>query len=91
MKWLRRSDEELKDHYRSVFGSKSQAGGDAVFRDLYDRCGVAKTNFVPGQPDMSAFNDGCRSIFLYILQMAYEPEQVIEKLKDIEATEYIDE
>jgi hypothetical protein len=52
---------------------------------------MARTNFVPGEPDLSAFNDGCRSIFLHILQMAYEPEQIEEKVKETASMEIIDD
>jgi hypothetical protein len=89
MKFRRGGDKELRGHYQAAFGPQCGAAGQAVFMDLYDRCGAVKTNFVPGDPQLSAFNDGCRSIFLYILQMAYEPEDVLSKLKETESTEYL--
>ena len=91
MKWPRRKGEDLKASYATVFGPKSASGGQDVFLDLYDKCGMAKTNFVAGEPDLSAFNDGCRSIFLYILQMSHEPEQIVERIKETESMEIIDD
>lgn len=91
MKLKRGKEKELREHYRTLFGPQSGPNGQAVFHDLYDRCGVAKTNFVPNDPYYSAFNDGCRSIFLYILEMAYEPDRVLETLKETASTEHIDD
>ncbi len=91
MKWLRRSNEDLKEDYRSLFGPACGPAGQAVFLDLFAKCGMAETNFAPGQPDLSAFNDGCRSIFLHILQLAYEPDQVPEKIKETASIEVIDD
>jgi len=82
---------ELKAAYAALFGPGCGAGGQAVFLDLFDKCGMARTNFVPGEPDLSAFNDGTRSIFLHILQMAYEPDQIPEKIKETASMEIIND
>jgi hypothetical protein len=91
MKWKRQTADDLRDHYRAIFGSGCGPAGHAIFLDLFEKSGMARTNFVPGEPDLSSFNDGCRSLFLHILQMAYEPGQVVEKIQETSATEYIDE
>jgi hypothetical protein len=91
MKWKRSKNSDLKAAYEALFGSQSGPAGQIVFLDLWDKCGMARTNFVPGEPDLSAFNDGCRSIFLHILQMAYEPEQIEEKVKETASMEIIDD
>ena len=89
MKWKREDAQEIKEHYKALFGPKCSASGQAVFLDLFDKSGMARTNFVPGEPDQSSFNDGLRSLFLHILQMAYEPDQIVDKIKETSTTEYI--
>ena len=89
MKWKRDTAKGLKEHYRTVFGPGCGPAGHAIFLDLFERSGMANSNFVPGQPDLSSFNDGCRSLFLHILQMAYEPGQIPDKIKETSSTEYI--
>ena len=91
MIWKRSSAKQLREAYKTLFGVHSGPAGHTVFLDLFEHCGMAKTNFVPGDPYLSAFNDGCRSIFVYLLQMAYEPDQVVEKLKETASTEYVNE
>lgn len=52
---------------------------------------MARTSFVPGEPDTLAFNDGLRSLFLHILQMTFEPNEIKEVITETMETEYIDE
>ena len=90
MKWTRRKAQELRAEYQSIFGPDGGPAGQSVFLDLFDKCGMARTNFVRGDPEASAFNDGCRSIFLHILQMTFEPGEVPEVITETTKTEYID-
>jgi hypothetical protein len=85
----RNSDKELRAHYKSLFGSKGGTAGQAVFLDLYEKSGIAKTSYVPGDRDALLFNDGLRSLFLHVLEMSYEPDNIVDKLKDTVSTEYI--
>jgi len=57
----------LKSAYASIFKGEM---GKIVMNDLKEWCHVNKTSIVPGQPDISAFNEGKRFIFLRICSMA---------------------
>jgi hypothetical protein len=91
VKWRRISNKELRENYRAVFGPASGPAAQHVWLDLWDKCGMTRTNFVPGQPDTSAFNDGCRSIFLHILQMTYEPNEQPQAVNEVAGTEFLNE
>jgi len=88
MKWKRQTNKELKAAYVATFGAAAGPAAQTVFLDLFEKSGMARTNFVPGEPDTLAFHDGLRSLFLHILQMTYEPEAVQEVIKETLATEY---
>ena len=90
MKWNRQTNKELRADYQAVFGDGCGPASHRVFLDLFEQAGMARTNFVPGEPDTSSFNDGCRSLFLHILQMTFEPEQIPEKINETLKTEYIE-
>jgi hypothetical protein len=85
----RNSDKELRAHYKALFVISKGPAGQAVFRDLYEKSGVGKTLYVPGDRDALLFNDGLRSLFLHILEMTYEPDDIVEKLKEITSMEYL--
>ncbi len=88
MKWKRRSNKEVKESYVATFGASSGPAAQTVFLDLFEKSGMARTNFVPGEPDTLAFNDGLRSLFLHILQMTCETDEAREVIKETLATEY---
>lgn len=91
MKWKKQTDKKLKEAYKATFGPKCGPAAHTVFLDLFEKSGMARTNFVPGEPDTLAFNDGCRSLFLHLLQMTYEPSEIVETINETLETEYIDE
>jgi hypothetical protein len=55
----------LKDDYRQTFSGEA---GQRVLADLLRVCRVSHPTFAPGVPDMTAFNEGARSVGLRILK-----------------------
>lgn len=50
--------------YKRIF---AHADGQAVLRDLIHRFGYCRVStFVAGQPDLTAFNEGRRSVLMHI-------------------------
>lgn len=43
--------------------------GRLIVGDLIRYCGLARSSFVPGQPDQTAFNEGARDVLLHVLGM----------------------
>lgn len=79
----KKESHELKEKkllvgsYQRVFKSKD---GERVLADLKKRCFVNKTSLSPGQPDVTGFNEGRRSIFVRIEEMI---ETDVDKLKEL--------
>lgn len=60
--------------YQNTFGSE---WGRQAFSDLALRCGMFRPSF-EGDPLVSAFNEGARGVFLYIVQqMNLSEEQIL--------------
>jgi len=57
----------LKAAYSSIFKGEM---GHIVMRDLKSWCHIADTSFTPGDPYVSAFNEGKRFVYLRICKMA---------------------
>ena len=57
----------LKAAYKSIF---SGTMGKIVMDDLKAWCHVNTTSVVPGQPDLTAYNEGARSVYLRICAMS---------------------
>jgi len=57
----------LKNAYASIFKGEM---GKIVMKDLRSWCHVDRTSFDPSNPNISAFNEGKRFIYLRICQMA---------------------
>ena len=57
----------LKAAYSSIFKGEM---GKIVMNDLKDWCHVEMPSLVPGQPDVTAYNEGARSVYLRICKMA---------------------
>lgn len=55
--------------YRETLGNDSPQAR-LVLEDLARLCFAASTTFTPGDPVMTAFNEGKRSVFLHILEAA---------------------
>lgn len=60
----KRSLANVQD-YKKTFSTDH---GKKVLEDLMMRSGMRSCNFVPGDPQATAFNEGNRQIVLYILQ-----------------------
>lgn len=58
--------ETLQAAYRLVFDNPN---GEVVLRHIAKVSNVGESSFVPGSPDISAFNEGRRHLFLSILRM----------------------
>jgi hypothetical protein len=57
------SQEKVISLYKTVFTTGS---GVVVLHDMFRRFGMFKTSLVPGDPQGTAFNEGQRSVLLYI-------------------------
>lgn len=83
-KWFRNAvrteRKELHQAYRNVFSSPQ---GQAVLKDLYENCQMDSPTFVMGQPDASAWNEGRRSVFLFITKrMGTDPQELEQEICD---------
>lgn len=58
--------KKLAESYQITFGSDE---GIEVLKDLSRRCFVSNTTNVPGDANQSAFNEGTRSVFLFLNNM----------------------
>lgn len=58
-----KNQEKLISLYKTVF---SNGNGLIVLHDLYRRFGMFKTSFVANDPTGTAFNEGQRSVLLFI-------------------------
>lgn len=56
----------LKAAFKSVFSGPM---GKIVMKELKQYCHIDSPVIVPGQPDMTAFNDGSRSVYLHICKL----------------------
>ncbi len=59
------ASEQLERCYSRVFNSDD---GKAVLEDLRKACFIDQSTFVPGCADSTYINEGCRRVFLRIVQ-----------------------
>lgn len=57
-------NRKLSQDYKEVFGSEA---GKRVLKDLLTVCKHNSPTFVPGQADVTAFNEGMRRVALRIV------------------------
>lgn len=57
----------LKAAYKHIFSGPQ---GKIVREDLKDWCHILMPSFAPGDPYMTAYNEGARSVYLRICKMA---------------------
>jgi len=75
--------KELVGQYRRTFKTKD---GEAVLKDLEARCFTKQTTLTPGQPDVTGFKEGRRSIFVRIKNMLdVNPEALKELPREYES------
>ena len=55
--------------YRDLFDGSNPSSRD-VLADLSLYCGFERNSFVAGDPHLTSFNEGMRSVYLHILEMA---------------------
>ena len=58
--------ERLDYHYKTLFNTEA---GKKVLLDLANRCRIARVTHVPGDTHETAFNEGRRSVYIYIAKM----------------------
>jgi hypothetical protein len=76
---LRRRWSRTRD-YREVFGGEA---GERVLRDLLRNCGVLETSMEAGDPHMTAWRDGRRSVALEIMEvLRYEETQLVQLARE---------
>ena len=63
--------------YKKVFESEE---GKMVLADIYKFSKLNKSRFVPGQPDITAFQEGAAAVALHIKAVLKQDEKEIEKL-----------
>jgi len=54
----------IRGDFLSCFGTPA---GESVLAYLYDFCRGGMPTFIPGQPDLSAYNEGKRRVLLQIM------------------------
>ncbi len=73
---VKKSDREagLVTIYRSVFGTVK---GKEILHDLIEKCGLYKTSYVPRDAQGTAFNEGMRSMIMYVIaKLELKPDDV---------------
>lgn len=70
---------KLSNNYKELFGEANIAGR-AVLADLFSFCSMDKSTFFPGDPYLTAYNEGARRVFLRILGMLRMDVKDIEEL-----------
>ncbi len=70
--WLRgqfgsRADQ-LRVAYQQQLSPETVSGG-LIIEDLARLCHAARTSFAPGDPQLTAFREGQRSVWLHVLSM----------------------
>jgi hypothetical protein len=68
---------KIGDSYRRLFESPD---GQFVLMDLLNRSGVLQTSMVAGEPHMTAYREGRRSIALEIIQLMQWSEMELVRL-----------
>jgi hypothetical protein len=76
LKEIQRKRKELTLAYLRFLDSED---GKKIMADLGAVCFSAKSSFVAGAPDRSAFNEGCRAVYLHILRRAQIEQQPREE------------
>ena len=67
---------KMGERYRALFDSPA---GREVLADLFARCGLMRTSMTMGEPHMTAFNEGRRSVGLDIIQlMSWSEMELLE-------------
>lgn len=75
--------KKLLSHYKSVFESKS---GKIVLADLMETHFYNATTLVPGNSDVTFFNEGQREVVRRLLVLLrIDPELLLKETKDLEA------
>jgi len=67
-----REIKELKEMYGFIFNSDS---GKEVLKDLEARCNYRVSSFVKGDTHATAYEEGKRAVYLYMLNMLEEAKQ----------------
>ena len=77
--WAERGRAQaLAGAYRGAF-----AGRRLVLADLARLCNAAEVSFRPGDPHMTAFNEGKRAVWLHIAAMLALTERDLADLKEV--------
>lgn len=76
-KKIRKRSLASLQNYKDVF---STLKGKNVLWDLFKECHLISPSFVPGDSHGSAFNDGKRSVALYIIKKLNQKPSDMEKL-----------
>lgn len=73
--------KKLSSFYKTLFeNSDTNKAGSAVLVDLFRFCNMDKSSFCPGDPYLTAYNEGARRVFLRVLGMLRMDERDIEDL-----------
>ncbi len=74
----------LKEIHENALTTFSSPQGSFILAWLYEIVRMGKTTFVPGYPDMSAFNEGKRWVLLRIMQeMHIDDEELFRRAKGV--------
>ena len=64
--WRGKRALEVQQAYRDIFGSPA---GQALLKDLALYCNMTHSSFAPNAPDVTAFHEGQRDVFLHIQEL----------------------
>lgn len=76
MSWNRQ--RALRKDYRDTFNTPH---GRRVLADLADHCCMMRPSFTPGDPHMTDFSEGARSVALRIFEKLDKDEEYLRELE----------
>ena len=72
-------ERQRRTDYRMVFGTEA---GQRVLADILRLCAISQTTFVPGAPDLSAFNEGKRRVALEVVEvLTADPDALLRLMQ----------
>lgn len=82
-------ERQRRTDYRMVFGTEA---GQRVLADILRLCAISQTTFVPGAPDLSAFNEGRRRVALEVIELiTADPNALLRLMQTGETGELFDD
>ncbi len=73
-----------KDAFVQMLGPGCGPNGDRIIANIVREGGLMERSAVPGDPILTGFNDGVRSMAVHIIQMAFGAKGSVAKIQEVE-------